>query len=482
MDRIGGVLRCQWRAYWRHFRGAGSLKASNAGVLLLVGGLGAVRYVQQLPLAATQVAKGETARYETLLLVVFLAWVTALMGESSRSITSRGLLHFPLSVRDLLLIRTISIFYSPVIWVVAAASLALGFVATAGQHPIAGLLALLTFVLLALFTGLVLAHLLDSANARRLILAVVLLISAVVALLWLGRRTDVVTTLRSLTPARLTVAAAISSNPLSSLAILLTITLGVALLVIVTFPLSLHPRQTRRSKTFALLAMIPFPGRLGGLIRKDLKYASRLLDLYLALPVVIFFNIYLVSDTAPSAVVFGVLIGALFLTCSSIAFNSFGLDSATGWDRYTLFPLSGKEKLASKNLAFAALMLALFLTMLPHAFWRLGVRASLLATIELIVAGLAYASYGNWLSVKQPFKMQFYRFSSGGSPVDALMGMIFGSIPVGVSVLLIYDGGGSALWKFGVMLLLYVAIYFLTLTYSARVLEREQENIRRALS
>ena len=478
MDRIAGLLSCQWRAYWRRFRGAGTIKASNAGVLLLVGGLGAVRYAQQLPLAAAQVAKGETARYETLLLIVLLAWMVAVMGESGRSITGRQLLHFPLSLRDLFIIRIVSVLYSPVTWIIGIGSLALGFVVTAGQHPLVGLIALLTFLLLALLTSLTIAQLLNSAWARKLLLVAVLVISVAIPLLWAGERSGVVVQLRALTPARLTAAAAISPAPLRSLLILLGITIVAALLAFFTFPLTLHPRPSRRSQTVRLLSV---PGRFGGLVGKDLRYASRLLDLYFSLPVVIFFNIYLVSDPVPSAVVFSVVIGALFVTCSSMAFNCFGLDSPTGMDRYTLLPLSGKEKLVSKNVAFAIIVGALFLTMLPHAFWKLGARVSLLGTMELIAAGLAYVSYGNWLSVKQPVKTQFYRFASGGSPVDVVMGMIFGSIPVGVSVVLFYRESSAALWMV-LMLLVYVAIYLLSLSYSARVLERERENIRHALT
>lgn len=76
--------------------------------------------------------------------------------------------------------------------------------------------------------------------------------------------------------------------------------------------------------------------------------------------------------------------------------------------------------------------------------------------------------------------MQFYRFASGGSPVDALMGMIFGSVPAAIVVILIYRDD-ARLWKASAMLIVYVAIYLISLTYSACVLGREQENIRRAL-
>ena len=103
MDRIGTILKSQWRAYWRGFLRAGNVSTSNAGVLLLVGGLGLLRYLQQLPLAANQIAKGETTRYETLLMIGFLAWMLPVLGESKRSISSGDLLHFPLSIGDLFL-------------------------------------------------------------------------------------------------------------------------------------------------------------------------------------------------------------------------------------------------------------------------------------------------------------------------------------------------------------------------------------------
>src|ERR1044072_7666950 len=127
MDRIGTILRFQWRAYWRRFRGAGTITTSNVGVLILLGGLGLIRYLEALPLAARQLAKGETTRYETLLLIAFLIWMVPVLAESRRSISSRDLLHFPLSTTDLFLIRLGSVFCSPVVWITAAASLALSY-------------------------------------------------------------------------------------------------------------------------------------------------------------------------------------------------------------------------------------------------------------------------------------------------------------------------------------------------------------------
>jgi hypothetical protein len=127
-------------------------------------------------------------------------------------------------------------------------------------------------------------------------------------------------------------------------------------------------------------------------------------------------------------------------------------------------------------------MITLFVMLLPLTYWKLGPRVSVLGLMELIVVGLAYLACGNWMSVRQPFKMLFYRFTSGGSPVDVVMGVIFGSVPAAVTVYLLYHEDSGAFWKIALMMLLCLALYFFSLSRWARVLEEQRETIRRALS
>lgn len=475
MDRVGIILRSQWRAYWRRFRQAGNITTSNVGVLILIGGLGLLRYLQQLPVAARQVANGETTRYETLLLFAFLAWMVPVMAESRRSISSGDLLHFPLSATELFLIRLGSVFCSPVVWIVVVASLALGYPVAQSQHPLTGFIALVTFLLLGLLASFALTHLLQSALARKLSVVVLLVVSVATGLLWLaGTRVEFLTPLKEVSPHRLAAAAAVSTTPLRNLAILVVVTAAMAALARWTFKLTLEPRPQQRSQRTALFTLPQLPGKFGGLLNKDLRYLSRLLDLYLAIPIIILFNIYLAVNFAPSATALFIVIGVLFWPCMSIAFNCFGLDSALGLDRYTLFPLSDKQKLFSKNLAFWVVMTILLLTILPFALWTLNASATLIALLEFAAIALAYAAIGNWLSVKQPFKMQFYRFASGGSVVDAIMGMIFASIPAALTIM-----WG---WKVGIATLIYLPIYLFFLARAARILNNEREEIRRAVS
>lgn len=257
--------------------------------------------------------------------------------------------------------------------------------------------------------------------------------------------------------------------------------IAVVMVSLWTFRFTLQPRQNRRAQSLSVLSHVQLPGRFGGLLKKDLRYFTRLLDLYIALPFVVLFNVYLASNDAPSAMAFWIIVPVLFLPCTSIVFNSLGLDEPLGLDRYALFPLSAKEKLASKNLAFAVVMIVLFATIVPLALLKLETWVVLVGLVELALVVIAYATYGNCLSVKQPFKMQFYRFASGGSAVDAVLGMIFGSVPAAVLIYLLCRQSFIVVFV-AILLLLDVTLYVISLRWASRVFDDEQEVIRRALS
>jgi len=86
------------------------------------------------------------------------------------------------------------------------------------------------------------------------------------------------------------------------------------------------------------------------------------------------------------------------------------------------------------------------------------------------------------MSVRDPYKMQFFRFSAGGSPTDGIIGMFFGSLPGAIIVVLIYRGDSGLWWKVALLTVAYLALYYFSLTSSARRLEVRQEEIRQSLS
>lgn len=177
------------------------------------------------------------------------------------------------------------------------------------------------------------------------------------------------------------------------------------------------------------------------------------------------------SNPAPSPAVFWTIATLLLLPCISLAFNGFGLDNPLGLDRYSLMPLSGRELLLSKNLSFGLVVIILFTMIAPLAIWKLGAVATIVGFLILIVVGLGYLTWGNWMSVSEPFRMQFYRFASGGSPVDALGGIFFGSLPRFIAVYLLNSENYRALANIIVMMGLYFALYLLSVNWSARKLK-----------
>jgi predicted membrane protein len=248
------------------------------------------------------------------------------------------------------------------------------------------------------------------------------------------------------------------------------------------FGRSLQPPPDRRSQRFTVSGLIEFPGRFGGLLKKDLRDLSRLLDFHIAVTIAGLFSLYLIFTAAPSSSSFWIIIVVLFLPACSAAFNCFGLDTPLGLDRYMLLPLTGRDILLSKNLAFALVNIVLFSIMLPFVFWRFGAGVSALGAVEMVVVGLAYVSWGNWMSIKHPFQMQYYRLSSGGSPVDAVLGIIFGSLPGAVVAYLLHKKKYGALWSILATMMFYFALYYVSLSWSGRRLEKHREALRSAIS
>jgi len=482
MDRIIILIKLQWRGYWRRVQRAGHLTRNNVGVLVLLAGLGVVRYLQLIPGLARELSSGTTRRYESVLVLLFLLWMLPVLGETRRSISSRELLQFPLTTFDLYCVRLSSIFISPVSWIVGACWIVLIYPVWKAANPISGVVALILFLFFGLFFTLIVSDLLVIKPGRWALVGVAAVVSLGIAFLFFaGRLSYSSHIVKRWLPNFLVSSAAVSSQAALSILALLGMTAVALALSVWVFGVGLYMQQSRRGRRLFLLPSIEIPGKYFGLLRKDVRYASRLLDLYFALPLVVLFNIYLASNSAPSPMAFWLVVTLLLVPCISLAFNGFGLDNPMGMDRYALLPLSSRETLFSKNLAFGLVTFLLFSTMLPLAIWRLGVANSLLGLMILISIELAFMSYGNWLSVNQPFKMQNYRFASG-SPIDAFMGIIVGSLPGVLSLFFLKDGDPAAVLKISLVILLCLTFYLLSLRWSARVLERRWELITASLS
>lgn len=180
-----------------------------------------------------------------------------------------------------------------------------------------------------------------------------------------------------------------------------------ALLVVANGVAFWGERFLDKAPRLSLLRHIPeFPGRTGGLIRKNIRELSYLLDPYAALVLSITGVVYRVTskDPQPDAI-FGItmLVVLAFSTCAQ---RLFALDWMHGAVRYRLMPLKGWRILLAKDIAYLLLLLPLVAPLAPWAG---------------IAAAFAVLAIGHQPSVMEPVQQARWRFVTGASITHALV-------------------------------------------------------------
>lgn len=153
-----------------------------------------------------------------------------------------------------------------------------------------------------------------------------------------------------------------------------------------------------------------FPGRLGGLVRKNVREILSLLDPYAALLLSVGGGLYRVFGRQPDAEAFAIIGLLVALTMSTYAQSLFGLEigsgMGSGMTRYRLLPLRGWEILLAKDAAFLLVLGALLLPLTEGPG---------------ITFGLAALGLGHHSSVLLELPQQRWRFTGGRLlPVGAL--------------------------------------------------------------
>jgi predicted permease len=282
-------------------------------------------------------------------------------------------------------------------------------------------------------------------------------------------------------PARLVARAALSANDLNALGALIALALAAFGMGCWTFRVSLSGAEVVRARRHSLLAQYRMPGRFGALAAKDFRQYRRLLDPYLGALMAVLCGIYLMNAEALSPVIFWAFIVAVFVPNASVAFNSFGLDARSDLERYLLLPLSGRDIIGGKNIAFAMIIGAQVLPVVLIAWARMGVFVAFVGIIVIALLCLAHLAWGNWASVHHPFKMRSYRFSNGGSPFEVMVGIVFGCLPAVVAISFLQAESIRSIAIAALILTAYIAVYFVALTWTGKRFERRREEIARAL-
>src|SRR6266404_1016051 len=178
MDRLASIVRCQWRAYWRRFSRARNLTVGHQGITLIITVLIFFKYLRLLGSANIQIAQGDTTLVQSLLAAIFLAWLFLPTSITRTDVSFSGLRHLPLSVSDLFGIRIVSLFIKPYSWMTVAGSLAICYPLAHAPRPWLALSAALLFIPMSCSTGLAMAHLLTITFWRRILFAILVLLSA----------------------------------------------------------------------------------------------------------------------------------------------------------------------------------------------------------------------------------------------------------------------------------------------------------------
>jgi hypothetical protein len=486
MAGIALILKYQWRAFWRRFIRTRQSAQFYLTVLAVLGWTFAAVLPAQLSRAAHELSAGQTTSMDAALWTLCLLWLLVLVEDASVSLTSRHLRTFPIDVGQLLAVRVLSVFCSPVALLVALGSLISLWPFLFARQTVLGSAAALLLFVLPLGFGMSASHLLCVAELRRKFLATVAVISIALGALFFTRGFPGLDQLRAVTavmPPHLVSAVSVAATPSATIIPLMTLVVVSAVvggLLFVSFRRSLFSQSDTRAAGRAADSVLRFPGRFGGLVRKEQHYFRKVLDLWPGLLLVLAVSVASLFGPLPPIVRQSVIV-IVFVLNTNVIMNCFGLDTSAELNRYAILPLRGKDVLLVKNLGLTVIVAAQLALLILTAVWRSGLVEAGAEVLTAAVLLLSHFAWGNLVSVTAPFKMQFYRFASSGAPLTAMAGWTIGSAPgILVLYLLHSESSLSAAAIVGV-LLLTLALYLVSLHYSGRSFEHRRHIIAERL-
>ena len=479
---IAAVAGSRWRAYRRGLLRRGGAGAANLGVSVLLAALLLPWFVGALRTAAEELTGGEEARTAMLLCGSAAAWLYAGLAEARLSLRADELRHLPLFAGELFAVDLLAMLMQFPAWIAAAASLMICYPIAHGAHPARGAAAVLLFTAASCGSGYALSRLSSTRLGRNLLLfaAPVFVAFAVWAVMEDADDVRAIDLGRfgALLPHGVTARAATAEGTWIELGILACAACAACGLARVSFAMSLRGAAGRALRR-RYVSAINLPCALGGLAGKELRYFSRVLDVYVGFAVALLYGLRLVVADAPSPDALRVVLTCVVLANASVAFNCFGLDVRAAFDRYAVLPLRGASLMRAKNVAFTLLIVMQTCPLIALACWRLGAGTAAAAALQTIALACAFMAYGNVSSVRQNHRMQFYRLSSGGSPLDYAVGAIFGCAPGFAFVVLLRDAAATltAISACVSCAVLCAALYACSVAWSGRRYERDRERL-----
>lgn len=479
---IAAVAGAQWQAYKRRVLRRGGAGAANLSISVLLAALLLPWVSRALSDAAMELASGKDGRAAMLLCGLAAAWLCVGLVEARLSMRVDELRHLPLPAGELFAVDLLSMLMQVPALIVAAASLMMFYPIVNGARPVRGAAAWLLFVVAACAAGYALARLANASVGYGLVRFAA--IGCVVFALWSviegGGSLQAIDPegFGALLPHRAAARAATAKGTwieLGALACTACAACGVAR---ASFAASLRSSTGRAPRRRRYVSAINLPGALGGLAGKDLRYFSRVLDVYIGFALAILYGFRLVVADAPSANAFRAVLIGVVLADAGVAFNSFGLDARAAFDRYAVLPLRGAGVVRAKNIAFALLIAAQVFPLFALACWRFGAGTAAAALLQVVALACAFMAVGNVSSVRRKCGMRFYRFAAGGSVLDYAVGAVFGCAPGFVFVVLLHGRVTvTAVSACVLCTILCAALYAFSVVRSGKRFESDGERI-----
>ncbi len=442
-----------WRSHWRDVGKRGIWKSANMAAVTVSALFCLPGFLILAVFAGVSLREGALERgllmAELGLTGVMTCWL--ILPLVSSSVSGRGpglelarLFQFPLSILQLFQVGVLATMIQPVYWVLAGISIFALVPLFFAPLPVPGLLAggvfLVGAAVLSWALGLVMSAVLSSRRGKEVGLGVLAFGGAAIWLFFVlgdfleeeGSFTfeifdrfyllcnaegteGLLVSLRDWLPAAWVTGVADGSAPfwyLLALGALLAGGLGAAVLSLRRI-VSQPPESMggTGSRTRAIGPVPGLPVALGAAVTKELRYVSRTLDALMGWVsgAVAATWIILRPDHAPF-VIAGVMPAVLF-NQMVMPMNNFGLDRAAV-DRYRLLPLSDRQVILSKNLAYLLLVLTEVAAPVLVSLVRVGPAHTLGCLCGCLAVCFLTMSWGNFISIKSPAPREFFNFDS----------------------------------------------------------------------
>jgi len=483
LARASLIFRYQWRAFWRRVLRTGRVKF-YLSVLALLGWITAGALPDRLSRAAGELAAGQTASMDRLLLVLCLLWLVVLGEHLNVSLSNDRLRRFPISVRSLLALKLSSLFLPPPVWLVTSVS-AFGLSPLlSARHPLLGSLAALFFFALTIGVRVSVSQLLDIARRRRrLRFAAAAFGAAVLAVAALQHDAGPLSaSLIAANPATLVTTIAVATTLSAIIVPAATLLVSGALvwsLLLWGFTRGLYDNAAEQTAHRAT-SIAWLPGRLGPLVQKEQRSIRTVLDFWVGLLPVLA-AVALALSTSLSSTVRQTIFVIVCALNANVTLNCLGLDRPAGLTRYLILPIRGKDLFLAKNVGVTVLVTLQLTILVAIGAWQSGATQLGADIVVVTVLLLAHFAWGNVVSVFEPRRAEPHRFAPSADLLTSLMSVLIGSAPaVAVIVVLRSDSRATASAIAGIVLLSVFA-YYSSLRLAGGSFERRIEFVSRRL-